>query len=72
MQQADRVAALAELARIETTLAQMAGWLDDQGHERAAVLVEDAWRDVCAVQHLIDRDPGRVKAIVSDGRALAH
>ena len=27
--------ALAELARIETTLAQIAPWLDDQGHERA-------------------------------------
>lgn len=71
MQQADRVAALAELARIEHVLAMIAPWLDDQGHERAAVLIEDAWRDVLAASALIDRDPGRIKVIVPDGRALA-
>ena len=71
MQQGERVAALAELARIEHVLSLMGSWLDDQrGYERASVLIEDAWRDVLAAQALIDRDPGRVKAIVPDGRAL--
>ena len=60
VQQGDRVAALAELARIEHVLSQMGSWLDDLGHERAAVLIEDAWRDVLAAQALIDRDPARV------------
>jgi hypothetical protein len=35
----------------------MGAWLDGQGHEQAAVLVEDAWRDVCAVQHVLDPEP---------------
>ena len=39
MQQADCVAALAELARIEQVLSKMGSWLDDEGHERAAVLL---------------------------------
>lgn len=71
VQQADRVAALAELRRIEHVLSQMGSWLDDQGCERAAVLIEDAWREVLAAQALIDRDPAQVKRIVPDGRALA-
>jgi len=70
MEQAHRVQVLAELSRIETTLAQMAGWMDDQDAERVAVLLEDAWRDVCAAQHLLDRDPRQVLRMVPNGWAL--
>jgi hypothetical protein len=67
----ERMAALAELRRIERVLAQMAPWLDKHRQERVAVLLEDAWRDVCAAQHLLDRDPAQVKRLVPDGRALS-
>jgi cell division protein YceG involved in septum cleavage len=48
--------ALAELARIDQTLSQMAEWLDEAGEERAAVLLEDAWKAVLAAGSLIERD----------------
>jgi hypothetical protein len=51
----DRRAALAELVRTEETLAQMAGWLDDHDEERAAILLEDAWRSVLAAGWMIER-----------------
>jgi hypothetical protein len=70
LSQRDRMAVLDEPARIEGTLAQISGWLPRE-HDRAAVLLEDAWRDVLAAQCLIDRDPARVKQVVPDGRALA-
>jgi hypothetical protein len=69
--QRERMAALAELQRVEQVLNQMAGWLDECGHERPAVLLEDAWRDVLAAQALLDRDPRQVLKIVPHGRALA-
>ena len=72
LNQHDRVAVLGALQRIEAELAQIAPWLSAQDHERASVLVEDAWRDVLAAQALIDRDVRQVKAIVPDGRALQN
>ncbi|HUY52667.1 MAG TPA: hypothetical protein VMV92_44365 [Streptosporangiaceae bacterium] len=51
----DRRAALAELVRIEETLAQMAGWLDNGGEERASILLEDAWKNVSAAGWLLER-----------------
>lgn len=69
--QHDRVAVLGALRRIEAELGQIAPWLDDNEHERAAVLVEDAWRDLLAAQALIDRDPEQIRRIVTHGQALS-
>lgn len=66
---AERTAALAELAAIEHTLNEMAVWLGRCGHEQAAVLLEDAWRDVLAAGALLDRDPAQVRRIVPHGQA---
>jgi len=63
--------ALAELERIEGILARMSSSLDDHGHERPAILLENAWRDVLATQHLLDRDAHAVLRMIQHQRALA-
>ena len=66
----ERTRALAELQRIEQTLGDMSSWLDRNGYERPAILLEDAVRALWAAQVLIDRDPDRMKLLVPHGRAL--
>ena len=61
---------LAALAAMEREAALIASWLDGQDAERAAILVGDCWRNLLAAQMLLSRDPGAVRGLVPDGRAL--
>lgn len=54
---ADRAYAVAELRRIEETLSQLSQWLDGAGETRAAILPEDGWKLMLALQTLVDCDP---------------
>jgi hypothetical protein len=51
-----RAMVLARLGEIELELGQISAWLDAQGEEKASILTEDAWRDIMAAQHLLERD----------------
>ena len=59
----EREKALAELERIDQTLLQMSQWLVDAGEERAAIMLEEAWKNVAAAAWLIQRDPARHAAL---------
>ena len=61
-----REQAVAELGRIEATLAQMSQWVDggSPDRERCAVLLEDASLRVMAAALIIERDPARVAELV--------
>jgi hypothetical protein len=52
---ADRDAAIAEIERISDTLSQLATWLGAQSEDQAAILLEDAWRDLNAAAHVLER-----------------
>ena len=55
----EREKALAELERIDHTLTQMAEWLANAGEVRAAVMLEEAWKNVAAAGWVIQQDAAR-------------
>ncbi len=68
MNQPDRVAVLGALAAMDRELGLIGSYIDREGHEREAILLEDAQRSLLAAQCLLDRDIHRVIDIVPKGR----
>lgn len=52
---AERELAIAELERVADTLAKLSTWLGSRSEDQAAILIEDAWRDLNAAAHVIER-----------------
>jgi len=64
----DRGKALAELERIGHTLTQMSEWLYSAGEERAAVMLEEAWKNAVAAGWLMQRGAARTPVLTHQPR----
>lgn len=54
--------AKAELERIADVLGQLSAWLTTNDEDQTAILLEDAWRDITAAGHVLERRKRRYAA----------
>ena len=72
MQAEEREAAIAELERVSGVLAQLATWFSGNDEDQAAILAEDAWRDLQAACHVLERRQRLRPAGWLSGRSYAE